>query len=788
MPITSLEPYINENRLLSHTTLEALRNSIIGIDVLHYLNRIYLSKKEPLFLGAGNLFEALKECIIHDIELFSTYSILPVFVFQGLRIDNSSRQYNAKTLTQTEQQVESAWSKLDGKNSFSNPRPSSSFYVSFHRSNDDSIYRAVVSDLIKLFLERNINFFLSPYDASFQLSYFQECGLVDIIYGSSDLLLTKASSFIFGIDFLNQEVKIVEKKRLLADMNLTERQLIDLSIIIGCSIQPNTFPHLPQANSVMHQPSATLRAALDLVHQYFAFTGSRQTTLLDYINSLHDSYLVQVYLRAIAACEFMPIMTEEGEIMQYLTEISRLGAKTKSNYLHLDTINEKDGSSQGQTEPEFKIPNDIHAVISQRLPMEVFFFNSVGLLPIQMIEAVTAGKLFIRPPLEGTNCEKYKALISSENAKQILDFQFNVLTQLLNRYYQVKKIEVFYWFHDKPVELNTRLAPTMSQRFTKLGLFKSENCQFTFKNFWANMTAESFVDLATGKAETNASLILTSVYRSLFIAGLVEGRNTLSSFGRIFQKFVLDNPAVLESHLQLMFMLFCMIREEGFESFALPEPSIGGKESEQRSGLNAEEYRSMDLLSRVLMLARLATANLFYYQGPVSRSLLSFRSRLEFLRKSILSSLELSLFDLVVKNDASKSNLSSEAQARKLLVEIPFYDLISSTLLGIISELFFGSALRILKAGVAPGEAFNKAKSQVLQAAFPTDKPLNSSQHRKFEKWNSEAIFAEFCEESQVWSSFVLMSKSINALDNTLIGSKQMAQISKADELFHKFF
>ena len=38
---------------------------------------------------------------------------------------------------------------------------------------------------------------ISPYDASFQLSYLYQSGIIDIVYGSTDLLLTKIDKFIW---------------------------------------------------------------------------------------------------------------------------------------------------------------------------------------------------------------------------------------------------------------------------------------------------------------------------------------------------------------------------------------------------------------------------------------------------------------------------------------------------------------------------------------------------------------------------------------------------------------
>ena len=52
---------------------------------------------------------------------------------------------------------------------------------------------------------------ISPYDASFQLSYLYQSGIIDIVYGSTDLLLTKIDKFILGMEFQSKDFRFVNK-------------------------------------------------------------------------------------------------------------------------------------------------------------------------------------------------------------------------------------------------------------------------------------------------------------------------------------------------------------------------------------------------------------------------------------------------------------------------------------------------------------------------------------------------------------------------------------------------
>ena len=56
---------------------------------------------------------------------------------------------------------------------------------------------------------------ISPYDASFQLSYLYQSGIIDIVYGSTDLLLTKIDKFILGMEFQSKDFRFVNKNKVL---------------------------------------------------------------------------------------------------------------------------------------------------------------------------------------------------------------------------------------------------------------------------------------------------------------------------------------------------------------------------------------------------------------------------------------------------------------------------------------------------------------------------------------------------------------------------------------------
>lgn len=774
MPITSLESYLNENKLLLSTPLESFQHSIIGIDVVHYLDTIFARQNEPLFLAVGGFFSGVKNTIKADLKVFEEFNILPLFVFSGMSIDCTFERFKGKELSLRETHVEAAWNRLDA-------RPTDS-QISFHRTTDD-LSSLVVEDLIDLFISNGLDYFVCPYNASFQLSYLQEKRIIDAAYGSTDLIITRLDMFILGIDFQTKEVKLIDKAKFLTEINLSERQLIDLSIMVGCCVQPSIFPHLPQSNGTLlaHLPSATFRAALESVHHYLSFSAVGSNNLLGYVYGLHDQALVDLYLRGIAACEFMPILTNDGLIAMHVTETSKLKSSGKETYLLLNPLNQAQSSSENLEVTTFAIPNDIHTVISQRLPPEIFFYNSIGLLPTNILDGITTGHLYIRPPLQGTSCYQYQKMIISEKSRQILDFKFNLLTQLLARYYQVKKIEVHYWFNDRVFQSNMRLNPSVASRLNDLKTIECKEQNFSFVGFWKKDVTEGPVNDSRSGVSKGA-LIANSFWRSLFITGLIEQNSSESIVVKIFKSFAKQNTNVSDEVMEHLFLLLCLVHEKGadvlFEKdtiLSVPE-EIKGKEL--AVNLTTEQRQCICAISRVCSLVTLAHEPSPYH-GAVSRSLMSFRSCMGVIRERLLSSLKLSLVDLIARRDNIKSQMNNKADWIELMKSIPFKTSQANTLMGILSEVFFEYALKKHNSGVSLSQASLEASSHLRSI-------LSDKRTQNEEQYLMNCILIDFDKAIKFWNSFNSLMKLAHEHDSKFVSPTHIAVMLKANKIIEE--
>lgn len=798
MPIKSLESYLFERKLVSTSSIEILQNATIGIDVDHYLSRIYTYKKEQFLFGIGGVPASLKSYIESDLKVFKEFNVRPLFVFPGLNINAQHHVPNPTELTPQELHLEATWSKLYSKHSNPNGTNYVYFNESFRLPVDPLPIRSMTNDLIKYLIANGIDYIISPYNASFQLSYLYQNGLIDSIYGSTDVLLTQADRFILGMEFQSKDFRFVDKRKVLHELDLTERQFRDLSIMVGCSIQPQTFsnlPPLPKPNPMSpYQQLSHFRLALDIFYQYNTFCNGTATDIFGYISGLHDESLINLYFAGHAALKYMPVINLDGQVGLYFAEMAKLGFVNDADLLEkeLSAVKKDTEKSDASSGPELKIPTEIHNIISQRLPPELYYYQSLGLLPVKLLESITLGTYVVRPPLEIGLGDGYKKLITSSLAHNTLDYQFNLLTQLLARYYQVKNIKVRYWFREEELSLNNRLTPPMFTRLNHLILKDDELTKFSLKLFLAKVP-EKLEKTRQGEVESLKSkdLVSTAFLRALFLINAVNNTSgELKSVLLILKKFVDANPDVDSASLHELTVLLLLLETGSLKlcsndrsypgvlrSFMYVAPDVE---------LTVEEVNQVSLISRVLSMHKF-NIHPINYQGPISRSLLNFRSHLSFVQNLLLTSTQTCLVDMIARLDALKLSFNLRNDWYSLVDQLPFYNEPNNTLLGVVGEIFYDHCIKLVKLGSAPEIAKTKSEEYLLELIFQVS---NSSFNINLNSSNSITPFQlhnDFQDGLKLWKHFVNLAEIANEVDPAIVTKRDFEVIGKANGLVEKF-
>lgn len=807
MPIKSLESYLFERKLVSTGSIEILQNATIGIDAEHYLSRIYTSKKEQFLSAIGGIPSSLKDYIQSDLKVFKECNIKPIFIIKGLNIQLQVNDLKVNELSSDEQHLYSSWNRISQKdNNINNNFPGAyGNNESFRSFTDPLPFKPMINDLIKLFIDNEIEYLVCPYDTSFQLSYLYQVGLIDSIYGSTDLLLTKIEKFILGMEFQSKDFRFIEKAKVLKELSLTDRQLLDLSIMVGCNLQPTTFPNLPP----LPKPSAAqpypqlshFKVALDILYQYINMNGNPQSDLYGFIFNLNDERCMELYQKGFSSFKYIPILNKEGYVVMYGNEIQKLGLISDEDiYTFEQDTHEKNGSSgqnsqksQNGHNSKIQIPNDVHDIISQRLPPEFYFYLSNGLAPIELLEAITQGKLNIRPTLEAALSDSYKKLINSKEYVENLDCLFNLLTQLLARYYQVKKIKVNYWYKDDTLELNNRMNPNINQQLKHL-LVKSEKSEFDLKDFFINLDESYPKEVKELVICTNNEIISTGLLRSLYLMGLIDKKtNDITSYAKGLKSFISKHKSISNDVFQQLILLLLLIKSDVLK---LNEPNREFSSVAKHfkdvssSSVDQEDLKHITLVSRIFSVHKINIAPI-NYQGPISRNLLNFRSHLKFISKNLIYTLQSCLIDLIVRqeNNNIKVDFKSKNDWNKLIGQIPFYKDINNTLLGVIAEIYFEYSLKQKKLNkdLSKEQIIENTQDQLLNSVYQINNTVFNINVHGVNSITANQLLADFQKGVEFWDLFIDFVKVFNETDKSIMSDEYYKSILETDEWMKQF-
>lgn len=799
MPIKSLESFLFERKLTYTSSLDILSNSVLGIDAEYYLSRIYTFKKEQFLAAIGGVPSSLADYIYTDLQVFQEFNIKPLFVISGLPIQSQIVTYRQNELSPQEQHVDYIWNKLNS------PAHTQYLYENFRLYSENLPLEPMINDLIKIFIELGIDYLVTPYNASFQLSYLYQENLVDAIYGSTDLLLTKIDKFILAMEFPTREFRFVDKFRMLQEFGLNERQFQDLSLMVGCTFQPNTFPIFPPTpKPVPNYPQLNnFKIGLDIVYQYMQFSGNN-SNLYGYILSLNDPKLTDLYMKGQTAIKYVPIINKQGYTELYNVEMAKFNLERDADFIIEDDLASASTSSAGTpnesnnnnkpttpstTKIVAKIPANLHDIISQRLPPEFYFYQSIGLMPLKLLNSVTGGQFVVRPPLELGNSASFKKLLTSKFYLDNLDQQYNLITQLLARYYQVKKIKVKFWFRDE-IELNSRMMPTVSKRIGHL--FINEKLEtFDLRTFFAQSLTGEYN--TKEELKFKGDLVSTVVLRTLFLYGIVDEKSQLSSIGQILEIFTRETAKIKKEELEHLVIILLLLKSQTLKLNEVNKefPGVANQYKVVNSTyeLNASEVTTINLISRVMSLKKFNSSPI-NYQGPVSRNLLNFRSHVEFINTTLLHTIECVLTDLVVRQEQNNIKLAYENKDEwlQLINQLPFFKNVNNTLMGIVAEIYFEVALKHQKtASTTTNEAATFATNYIADHIFQVANPSYNINVYGVNSTTADQMKTDLKDAVAWWKTFVGFIKVVNAVDKSLCDDSLLKGINDADEFVNQF-
>lgn len=244
------------------------------------------------------------------------------------------------------------------------------------------------------------------------LASIKENRYIDVCWGPSEILWFGVERAIIDISFTPRlaagphEIALVttiNRKQILHDLGISQDFFVDACILSGSSYL-EAFPPLELGPSI-----PTFQKAMDHLSRFQ--NGTK--TIKNFPETQASGYLLK-YQKLRAAIRWHPILKEDGEV---------------------EPLNAAD------------VPNDVIDFIGPRLPEELYFYVSRGVVSVRPVDMLVSGNLIVKAPLDGGDDEYRKFL---DKLNPIRAQTLSLLVQPLNRWWYGKTVNVHYWF-DKMV-------------------------------------------------------------------------------------------------------------------------------------------------------------------------------------------------------------------------------------------------------------------------------------------------------------------------------------------------
>lgn len=342
----------------------------------------------------------MKLTIEDDLLELQKAGIKPVFVFHGcsvLRIEKPFSRPDTATAARVK-----AWELYDKGMSAEAVKAFGELGI----VNPADFYRT----MMKVLRDNKVEYLVAPYASWPQLAYLQKEGFVDGVYGQTELVLFEVDKVITNLDFEHGQFQFIDKARLCQEVQLSQDQFIDACLLAGSRLL-RSFPPLET------MPSASKSLFLEAVS-----TVKKYRSVGNAINSF------------------------PGQQADYLKDFKKARAAVKHHVIVLD-------SGNVQQLAKDRSPKDVHEFIGQRLPDELYFYMSRGLVGPQVPEMFTTGQFIESAPLDCNESEEYKKFLDGICVMRAE--YLSLLSKNLARYWVSRDIELYPWYNPAKTKLLT---------------------------------------------------------------------------------------------------------------------------------------------------------------------------------------------------------------------------------------------------------------------------------------------------------------------------------------------
>ena len=256
------------------------------------------------------------------------------------------------------------------------------------------------------------------------------------MFAASDALLYPAlDKLITSLDLTSSSPTFtyVNKRSLLTEISLNEEQFLDAGILAGFD-HSQTFPPIMQEQS--------LKPVIEMVKFYKS--GYNAVSALSDHPGVRQMQYVDQFVRTRSMIKFSLVMSTDGTVQP----------------LPL-AINPQPQGHHNTTAAD--IPRDLEDIFTHRLPDEVYFYLSRGLIGPQPLIWLTSGHVVENPPLDNGETTEFRRFVKeviTEGATGPRATALALISSVLHSFWATKRVQAFFWF--EPQQYGKGVVPNGS--------------------------------------------------------------------------------------------------------------------------------------------------------------------------------------------------------------------------------------------------------------------------------------------------------------------------------------
>ena len=657
--------------------------AVIGVDASYYLGQCLNEyNEEPLKVALGGIPFTITARVEEDLQAAKDAGVKLIFIFDGLDYVNKSHADAESTDSQGSH--ESGWAHyLQG-----DPKAT---VQDFGKAKYP--LALVLRHLRKILLANEVDFLVAPFSSLAWLAYLYHMDQgqpIDAVMASSDAFLFDVDKVVLTIDAKEQNFNWLQKVDCLTAAGSPSPQAFnDAQLLLGSRFLP-MFPLL-QRNQV-----STIRDALALL---------ARGPVLQLCNQYRDDPAVAQsdyadrYKKAIMTLRHHVIMTPDGSVQPMDLQHA---------------------------------PGEVHAFVGQRLPDELFFYISRGLLDPQVPNWLATNEIKLTLPGGPIDCEPFRRFVFDQLNPLRLQ-SLKLLAECLHFYWQARPISIKSWdgrdttqpLRDVPPlkekvstwkVQDSLMPPTKSARVSSV-----LSCLRSLKDKdFVQETITTTKDRSEHPALKSQSEIISNVFwRFLHVRGFVDDKHQLTTWGHILEASLATMDGGSRKEEQ------GIIAVELLRMGALNTQSITGS-NVAPSDKSYDHKRYTNLISKIACLGRLKHEPVGYV-GPLDRSLLTFAWEITSIRESLRNLCETVLTTMFLNGDVSRERQDWHELSQRL----PFLSDNGSSL-GIAVKSYLDALNDKAESGIPLADLKEQVKSQEKPYAW-FSKVENGTLHKSLE-------------------------------------------------------